>query len=1200
MEHKDKRPRPDQVSDLDEKPGKRQATPNAVYRNDSSWVHHILKQPDVGLSFDGNGIQNSGGINVGGDVNIGVQNRSDQDTKFLADLRSTDPHDDKTRIERTKGCLLRDSYRWILDHDDFRRWRDDDDQSRLLWIKGDPGKGKTMLLCGIIDELEKTPADTRTLCYFFCQATDSRLNNATAVLRSLIYQLLDQNPSIIGRARKKYDHAGKKLFQDVNSWDALSKMLFSILEESSLQNTYLVIDALDECETDLSQLLRLINQVSSLSHAKLIVSSRNRHDIEDKLRPTETQTRLVLELKENAQHVSWAVDTYISQCISELMQLQGDKTLQDQLRQKMQVKAEGTFLWVALVVQELREAEAWDVLEIIDDIPAGLNELYKRMMRQIQRLQRKDPEFCRNILSTITTAYRPLHLDELRALADLPPNISNIQQHVIKIVALCGSFLTIRDSVVYLVHQSAKDFLTLDRQLFPSGLAVGHNTIALKSIQVMSRTLRRDVYSLRAPGFPIDQVKPPKPDPLAPARYSCVYWVNHLADGNPAGQGQRGQGLRNGDSVYAFLEKHYLHWLEALSLLRSVSEGILQMSELAHLAQLAQLAKDGLRFLRTHKASIECIPLQTYASALVFSPRRSIIRELFRREEPGWMVTKPIMEDEWDACLQTLEGHGGSVRSVAFSGDGTQLASASYDETVKVWDAATGQCLRTLEGHSHGVSSVAFSGDGTQLASASDDRTVKVWDAATGQCLRTLEGHGNAVRSVAFSGDGTQLASASYNKTVKVWDAATGQCLWTLKGHSHDVYSVAFSGDGTQLASASYDQTVKVWDAATGQCLQTLEGHGNAVRSVAFSGDGTQLASASGDCTVKVWDAATGQCLWTLEGHSHDVYSVAFSGDGTQLASASDDRTIKVWDAATGQCLRTLEGHGDFVSSVAFSGDGTQLASASYDQTVKVWDAATGQCLRTLEGHSHDASSVAFSGDGTQLASASSDRTIKVWDAATGQCLRTLEGHGDFVSSVAFSGDGTQLASASYDHTVKVWDAATGQCLWTLEGHSHDVYSVAFSGDGTQLASASDDRTVKVWDAATGQCLRTLEGHGDFVSSVAFSGDGMQLASASYDQTVKVWDAATGQCLRTLEGHSRDVSSVAFSGDGTQLASASDDRTVKVWDTATGQCLRTLNDIPHYYYYNHNSIIIADERNGDASFLRLCSECERSVDYTEL
>ncbi|GKT76311.1 vegetative incompatibility protein het-e-1 [Colletotrichum tofieldiae] len=124
--------------------------------------------PGVLSQFAGTGIYNPGSFNVGRDVNIGVGDHSerDRDTKFLADLRSTDPRKDKTRIERTKGGLLRDSYRWILDHDDFCRWRDDNDQSRLLWIKGDPGKGKTMLLCGIIDELKEDPVNQ--LSYFFC------------------------------------------------------------------------------------------------------------------------------------------------------------------------------------------------------------------------------------------------------------------------------------------------------------------------------------------------------------------------------------------------------------------------------------------------------------------------------------------------------------------------------------------------------------------------------------------------------------------------------------------------------------------------------------------------------------------------------------------------------------------------------------------------------------------------------------------------------------------------------------------------------------------------------------------------------------------------------------------------------------------------------------------------------------------------
>jgi hypothetical protein len=144
-----------------------------------------------------------------------------QSQSCIQDLRITDPREDKKRIEDTKGGLLRDSYQWILKHPDFQQWRDDK-RSRLLWIKGDPGKGKTMLICGTLDELSSSTKlrdkeATTLLSYFFCQATDDRINNASAVLRSLIYLLIDQQPLLISHVRKKYDHAGKALFEDANA-----------------------------------------------------------------------------------------------------------------------------------------------------------------------------------------------------------------------------------------------------------------------------------------------------------------------------------------------------------------------------------------------------------------------------------------------------------------------------------------------------------------------------------------------------------------------------------------------------------------------------------------------------------------------------------------------------------------------------------------------------------------------------------------------------------------------------------------------------------------------------------------------------------------------------------------------------------------------------------------------------------------------
>ncbi len=161
--------------------------------------------------------------------------------------------------------------------------------------------------------------------------------------------------------------------------------------------------------------------------------------------------------------------------------------------------------------------------------------------------------------------------------------------------------------------------------------------------------------------------------------------------------------------------------------------------------------------------------------------------------------------------------HNDTVYSVAFSPDGKRLATGSFDSTVKLWDAATGQETLTLKGHVNGVCSVAFSADGKRLATGSFDRTVKLWDAAIGQEMLTLKGHDNSVPSVAFSPDGKWLATGSHDRTVKLWDAATGQELLTLKGHSDIVWSVAFSPDGRWLATGSNDGTVKLWDAATEQ-----------------------------------------------------------------------------------------------------------------------------------------------------------------------------------------------------------------------------------------------------------------------------------------------------------------------------------------------------------------------------------------------
>ena len=517
--------------------------------------------------------------------------QDDQDRKCLEDLRLSEPRDDKRRIKDTKGGLFRGASNWILDHDDFQRWRDDD-EARLLWVKGDPGKGKTMLIMSIVEDLERQlqyPSGQPTgtvLSYFFCQGTSKDLNNATAVLRGLIYLLGHQNPALVSYLRKHYDTSGLKLSEDGNAFFSLSHVLENMLCDVSLSRAYIVIDALDECGTDLQQLLEFIVRNTSTSpRVKWVVSSRNRPEIEQQLRLDHSGMKLSLELTQNAEQVARAVNAYIDFKISKIQSLQDDHDLSNQVRDILREKANGTFLWVALVVDELRTTSSWDILEVVGEMPPTLGELYDRIMQQIHKLKRKGPQFCWLVLSAATLAYRPLRLAELGVLSGLPQDISAKVASIQKMVEMCGSFLTIQDDYVYHIHQSAKDYLS--NAIFPSGPTDIHHAIFSRSLEAMSTTLRRNIYNLSYPGFPIDDINAPDPDPLAAIRYSCVHWISHVCEGNANGSDARRQHVFDNDGeVSMFLKKHLLHWLEVLCLIQHMGDAIISLARLESLLRV--------------------------------------------------------------------------------------------------------------------------------------------------------------------------------------------------------------------------------------------------------------------------------------------------------------------------------------------------------------------------------------------------------------------------------------------------------------------------------------------------------------------------------------------------------------------------------------------------------------------------------------
>jgi NACHT domain/Heterokaryon incompatibility protein (HET) len=507
-----------------------------------------------------------------------------RDQECLQHLYATDPSDDKDRIEQNKGGLLEDSYHWILNNSDFLQWRNDL-QTRLLWVKGDPGKGKTMLLCGIINQLMST-LHTANVSFFFCQATDARIHNATAVLRGLLYLLVKQQRSLVSHIRESYDVSGKQLFESANAWVALSRIFTNILEDPHLRSTYLVIDALDECTTDLSLLLKFVVQKSSAhSRVKWIVSSRNWPSIEKDLETATLKVRVCLELNEDS--VSEGVTKFIESKVNWLAKHNhyNDST-RDAVQHHLSLNANGTYLWVALVCQELANISGWKAQKRLLAFPPGLNALYRRMIDQIWTLD--DAELCKSILAIASAVYRPVTLDELASLVDMPDGVSGDYHALSEIIGLCGSFLTLRGYTISFVHQSAKDFLLLEvfDEIFASRIEGIHHLIFSKSIHVMSKTLRRDIYSLQALGCPIEQVKQPSPDPLSASRYSCIYWVDHLCDWCSNRDVDPKVDLQDGGTVDVFMKGKFLYWLEALSLSRSMSEGVVSIAKLGALIQV--------------------------------------------------------------------------------------------------------------------------------------------------------------------------------------------------------------------------------------------------------------------------------------------------------------------------------------------------------------------------------------------------------------------------------------------------------------------------------------------------------------------------------------------------------------------------------------------------------------------------------------
>ncbi|KAL7941685.1 sugar transporter domain-containing protein [Trichoderma barbatum] len=978
---------------------------------------------------------------------------SKEEERCLKDLRVTDPRDDKSRIEDTNGGLLQGAYGWAIKHTDFIAWRDEK-ANHLLWIKDDAGKGKTMLLCGIIDDLQNRNIKP---CYFFRQATDPRLNSATAILRGLIYLLVDTNRQLLSHIQEKYDQAGAALFQDANSWVVLSQMFTKLLDDPSLEGQVFMIDALDECQADLERLLDLLVGKSANSHARWIVSSRNWTGIEAKLGTISQKIRFSLEL--NEESVSEAVSFFVAHKTAQLKEAKGlDDETELLVRNYLTDHARGTFLWVSLVCKQLSKMEV------------------------------RERHVVKKMTELVAVVYRPISLAELASLLDVEDEFN--REDLKEIVTSCGPFLVIKDDVVRFVHQSAQDFLLQDG-MFISELGSQHYVVFSRSLDILSATLRRDMYNLRRPGALIEEYTPNQDQhALRHAQYSCIYWVDHLQAVNDLEREKCMLALQDDGIVHHFFNKKLLNWLEALSLMRKMPDAVRMARTLKKLKTddeciMRNLIEDIHRFVLSHKVGIELAPLQVYSSALIF--------------------------------MSQLQHHTADN----FSPDGTQLASGSVDQTAKLWDLETGSCLHTFECLDP-VFSVAFSPNSKYLATGLK-AAVNIWDLITFTCLHSFQTD-VPVKDLTFSFDSAHLAvsctrrrSSGDRYFVRTWHLNKGMELQTHDLGMLKCHCTIFAPDQSLIACVAADGGSRndacIWNLTTNKQLPTLDMDGGRARVRPFSPDAARLAAAANN-GVWIYDTSTGACRQRRGGQ----YGRFTSQDGS----------FEIWDSVTGACLRQLNAGrvtGFFGTVAVPSPDGMLIAEASQDteagnHEIRIWD----MTIQASESSTAAIGAMVFSPDGAQLAILSG-RVIETRDPITGARIKQFEDVADSTELMTFFPDGKRLASCGYDG-IEIWNVSSGVRPQTISAGSNRGFTLmAVSSNGNLLAATTLTLELMMWDLSTGTSpkeiyhlcnLTSEDGRVPEPVAVAFSPDDARLSLTLDSDDVCIFDIRTEMQLQIL------------------------------------------------------------------------------------
>ncbi|CAE6412529.1 unnamed protein product, partial [Rhizoctonia solani] len=881
---------------------------------------------------------------------------------------------------------------------ELNNWARDSQAPAIFWMNGMAGTGKTTIACTFSQVLEE---NKQLAASFFCTRTTAKCKDVTRIIPTIAYQLarycipfqsslcefLGEEPDLGSKhVRKQFE----RLLRDplLQSADAMP------------DNLVVIIDALDECENHngIELILDLLFQHAQTFPLKIYITSRPEPEIYNRM-ALNSHVREVIHLHEIEKSLVQAdIELYLR---AELAVVSASTSEIEELAQR----SGALFIYAATLVRYIQSGKRLtdphdrlrSVLMMAHEATkhhTHIDALYAAILKSAMNddeLEAGESSDIWVVLRTVLFAQEPISIETIATLS----GIDN-PRRVLLAIQLLRSVVhqSERTGAVSTLHASFPDFMFSHERSGSYFCDTIENSRALAKtcFLKMQEQLRFNICELET-SFILDaavdgiegRIKNKIPPPLA---YACRYWGSHLV------LASKSEALVK--MLSEFISYRLLFWMEVMNLRREIVMGyetLLKTKQWLNQpgpisSELVILVEDARNFVTSFASSpvAQSTP-HIYISLLPLCPRSSSVYQNYWKQTRGLLELKGSLIERREAAALATWNLGSTVRSIAYSPDGTRVAAGCNDDTVRIMNAHHGTpLLDPLQGHTGSVRSVAFSPDGKLVASGSLDQTVRVWNAYTGAAITgPLQAHERYVASVSFSPNGMQVVSGSGDHSICIWNAYNRTLLHgPFAEHESEVNSVTFSPDGALIASASHDNIIRLWNTHDGTpATSPLKGHTDRVRSVAFTPDGNRLVSGSEDKTIRVWNTSDGSlATGPFQGHTKSVTSVAVSPDGTRVASGSSDGTVRVLNIDYGSLVAgPFFGHTGWIYSVAFSPDGTRVISGSDDKTIRVWNVRHGLLPLPVpfERYITHVESVSLPDNNTRIVSRSRN-SIWVWD----------------------------------------------------------------------------------------------------------------------------------------------------------------------------------------------------------------------------